>query len=544
MLDAAGGTTHFTYDSHGNKLSFTNANGKTTSYTYNVANRLVSAADRLNKTETWTYDAGGRMLTHTEAAGNVKSLTYDNLSRVTGVSYVQGAMAQLASPVTYTYDANGNRTAMTDSNGATNYTYDALNRPTAISFPPASFPPSGATVSYSYDCNDNRTAMVYGGKTISYQYDANNRMSVVSDGTRTTSYSYDAADDLLSISYPNSASVQYSYDDAGRIRQVTNLFAGSTTATSTPISSFTYVLDNVGNRTRITDGSGKITALTYDLLYRVTRATVASKATSYTYDAVGNRLTMKSPSTSVTYTYDAGDRLLSAGTKPFTYDDNGNLLSSGAGAGQLTYGYDSANRLVSVTGGPAANSFSYDGDSHRISQQVATGTYFYVNDITTSLPTVLQEQGPDGSIFYTRGRGLISAMAPNFTFYYHYDAQSTVAGLTDTTGHLAQRYLYDIWGQRNMNVPGPQVGTKNKFGYTGEALDPGTSLYYLRGRYYNPVLGRFISKDPFEGFAQLPTTLNRFIYALDNPASRVERNGLCSTDEHNATDEESASEKH
>jgi RHS repeat-associated protein len=543
VLDAAGGTTHFTYDSRGNKLTFTNANGKTTSYTYNSGNRLVSATDPLSKTEAWTYDAGGRMLTQTEAAGNVKSLTYDSLSRVTAVSYVQGAMAQQASSVTYAYDANGNRTSMTDSNGATNYTYDALNRPTAISFPTASFPSTGATVSYSYDCNDNRTAITYGGKTISYTYDANNRMSAVSDGTRTTSYSYDLADNLLSISYPNDGSVGYSYDDASRIRQVTNLFAGSSTATSTPISSFTYVLDNVGNRTQITDGNGKVTALSYDPVYRVTRTTVASKATSYTYDAVGNRLTMKAPSISVTYTYDAGDRLLSAGTMTFTYDDNGNLLSSSSGAGPVTYSYDSANRLVGVTGGLVANSFSYDGDGHRISQQVGTGTYFYLNDITTGLPTVLQEQGPDGSIFYTRGRGLISATAPNFTFYYHYDAQSTIAGLTDSTGHLAQRYLYDIWGQRNMSVPGPQVGTQNKFGYTGEALDPGTSLYYLGARYYNPVLGRFISKDPFEGFAQVPSTLNRFVYALDNPASQVERNGLYSSDERNATDKENACEK-
>ena len=82
-----------------------------------------------------------------------------------------------------------------------------------------------------------------------------------------------------------------------------------------------------------------------------------------------------------------------------------------------------------------------------------------------------------------------------------------------------------------MKVPGPHVGTKNKFGYTGEALDPGTSFYYLRGRYYNPALGRFISKDPFEGFVELPATLNRFVYALDNPATRTERNGLCTSAE-------------
>src|SRR5438045_3074944 len=110
VLDAAGGTTHFTYDSHGNKLTFTNANGKTTSYTYSSANRLVSATDPLGMTETWSYDAGGRMLTHTEAAGNVKSLTYDSLSRVTMVSFVQGAMAQQASSVAFAYDRNGNRT--------------------------------------------------------------------------------------------------------------------------------------------------------------------------------------------------------------------------------------------------------------------------------------------------------------------------------------------------------------------------------------------------------------------------------------------------
>ncbi len=94
-----------------------------------------------------------------------------------------------------------------------------------------------------------------------------------------------------------------------------------------------------------------------------------------------------------------------------------------------------------------------------------------------------------------------------------------------------------------MKVPSPQVGTKNRFGYTGEALDPGTSLYYLRSRYYNPTLGRFISKNSFEGFAQLPNTLNRFVYTLDNPATRVERNGLCSNDERSATDKESACEQ-
>src|SRR5207245_2528126 len=107
------------------------------------------------------------------------------------------------------------------------------------------------------------------------------------------------------------------------------------------------------------------------------------------------------------------------------------------------YGYDAANRLISVTGGATASIFTYDGDGNRVSQQVGTNTYTYLNDISDGFTTVLDETGPDGEIHYVRGRGLVSADGPSFTHFYQYDAQSTVAGVTDTTGHLKERYVYD-----------------------------------------------------------------------------------------------------
>jgi RHS repeat-associated protein len=97
-----------------------------------------------------------------------------------------------------------------------------------------------------------------------------------------------------------------------------------------------------------------------------------------------------------------------------------------------------------------------------------------------------------------------------------------VAGLTDTTGHLAQRYVYDVWGVVTRSSRGPQVGLQNKFGYTGEALDPGTSLYYLRARYYDPTLGRFLNKDPLAGFDVTPQSLNRFGYGTTGRLLRTE----------------------
>lgn len=521
--DALGGTTSYTYDARGNRVSFTNARGKTTSYTYDSGNHLLATTDPLSNTTIFNYDAGGRLIKQVEPAGNSKSLSYDISTRLVSVAYTRGSLGSNAGPVTYTYDTNGNRLTMADSTGSTSYTYDIRNRVTAIIFP------DGRAVSYSYNCNDNRTSLTYAGITVNFTYDAINRLTSVSDGTAVTTYAYDAADDVLNVGYANGASVAYAYDAAGRIVQVRNTYIGSNSPSPSSISSFTYVLDNVGNRVQVTDGTGKVSKYTYDKLYRLTNAAVGGKTTSYTYDAVGNRLTLNAQSASIAYSYDDANRLISAGSIPFTFDDNGNQATEGSGTAQVTFSFDSADRLTSASGGGFVSSgFGYDGDGNRVSQMVGTNTYRYLNDISTGFATVLQEAGPDGAIVYVRGRGLVSAEGPSFTYYYHYDALGSVAGLTDPTGHLAQRYVYDVWGLRALSAPGPQVGTRNKFGYKGEALDPGTSLYYLRARYYDPTLGRFISQDPLSGFDREPQSLNRFVYVRNNPATLTDRTGLCS----------------
>jgi RHS repeat-associated protein len=154
-----------------------------------------------------------------------------------------------------------------------------------------------------------------------------------------------------------------------------------------------------------------------------------------------------------------------------------------------------------------------------------------LNDTSTGFPVVLKETGPDGTIVYTRGRNLISATGA-LNAFYHYDAQSTIMGLTDFTGHLQQRYVYDVWGQRAQIVPASSNNaTPNKFGYTGEALDPGTSLYFLRARYYDPSLGRFLTRDSFPGFDLWPQTLNRYVYVRNNPATLTDRTGHCFDDD-------------
>jgi RHS repeat-associated protein len=106
---------------------------------------------------------------------------------------------------------------------------------------------------------------------------------------------------------------------------------------------------------------------------------------------------------------------------------------------------------------------------------------------------------------------------------YLYDGLGTVVGLTDEHGKQVEKYDYDAWGQSIQSIPRNRIGTENKFRFTGEALDPETGLYYLRARYYDPQLGRFISKDPI-GFAGGDPNLYR--YVANDPTLLTDPSGL------------------
>lgn len=515
VTDAMGHVIRYAYDPGNNRIGFTNGNGNTTAYSYDALNRIVSIKDPLSFVTAYSYDPVGNVVATTDPKGQTNQFTYDALNRLLTISYAGGGK------VAYSYDPDGNRTSMVDSHGTTIYTYDALDRLTAVDNP------GGNIVAYSYDADGNRASLTYpDGKVAKYVYDAMDRLASVTDWLgQTTAYKYDESDNLVAIAYPNQASVTFNYDSANRLVQVLNSYRGST---GNPISSFTYVLDPVGNRVQATDGSGVVTTYGYNPLYELTSVNVDGKITDYTYDADGNRLSMTAPGTSDTYVYDADDRLLIGGESSFTYDADGNETSKTLtiGGQPIVYTYDAANRLLSATGGAVTSTFAYDGDGDRISQTVGSGTYSYVNDVASQLPGVLQESGPDGNISYAYGVGRISESSSAFDYFYQYDGLGSVVGLTDQSAKLAGRYSYDAWGQTVLSAPAPQLGTTNKFQFTDEALDPGTQLYYLRARYYDPSVGRFLTVDPLAGTAVASLGANRYGYANANPLSYTDPAGL------------------
>gem|GEM_PF-6753040 len=97
------------------------------------------------------------------------------------------------------------------------------------------------------------------------------------------------------------------------------------------------------------------------------------------------------------------------------------------------------------------------------------------------------------------------------TIHYLQDGQGSVTALTNGSGGLIGRYHYTPWGEGWADAGLPSQPLK----WTGRELDE-TGLYYLRGRYYLPSLGRFMSEDP----GGLAASLNLYTFAHNSPVLR------------------------
>ncbi len=505
VTDAIGSIVRYFYDAVGNRTGVQDANGRTTTYTLDAVNRLVSVADPLGHSTSYTYDEVGNPTAITDPNGSVTQYAYDELNRQSQITYPDQT-------IQFTYDAVGNRATMVDKTGTTHYTYDNLDRLTALTNS------DNQTIQYAYDAVGNRTRISYpGGKVVNYFFDGLNRLKTVTDGTAITQYAYDAVSRNTRTEYPNGIVSTYGYDQANRLTAIR-----STSPVSGTFLFVDYVLDNAGNRLQMADNEG-LTAYGYDALYRLTSVTYPdSTTTRYTYDAAGNRLTMTGPEGITTYTYDAADRLLSTvlngQTTAFTWDNNGNMLSKGA----TQYTYDKANRLTQVVNGATTVKYAYNGDGQRTSKSVNNVVTNYLWDTQAALPEILAETTGGATTSYAYGRDLLAMTEPSgAASYYHADGLGSVRNLSNAAGQSVTRYLYDTYGKMRSQ----QGNSHNPFKFTGQQVDEETGLIYLRARYYDPSIGRFVTRDTWPTPPGDRLNLNPYAYGANNPATLKDPDG-------------------
>jgi RHS repeat-associated protein len=591
VIDPLGNVTTYTYDALGRRTSVIDANGNTTHYEYNYRGQLIKVTDAVGNVTTYTYggsdcsSCGGgadRLTSITDASGNTTTYEYDTLGRLIKET------DPLGNTITYTYDAKGNLISQTDANGNTiNYTYDPLGRLIQKTYPDATTEvfqydekgniiyagnqyityeftrdtkgrvlrvtdSRGLTIQYEYDLVGNRVKMVTPeGEAITYTYDSNNKITGIDSWAGSFNFSYDSTGRRTTLSYPNGVTTTYEYDRAGRLVKL--LMQNSRYRT---VNSYTYTLDNVGNRLTKTEIDRKYT-YTYDAIYRLLEAIPeklkhrhrgmgkghdhGNKPEHYTYDPVGNRLT--GPSSKDYYFYNQGNQLTEYRKYLYEYDRNGNLIKKTAiddnGEEKIwTYSYDYENRLIKVVKKEEDEikivTFKYDPFGRRIEKkveeiedgeikEVKTYTYVYDNeDIILEYVSISghEEDGHHDSddredhphygrrhhkyyekkdsqyvIKYIHGPGIDEPLAieqKGKVYYYHADGLGSITALTNQRGWVVQRYEYDSFG--NMKHHGKKV--KQPYTFTGREWDKEIGLYYYRARYYDPKVGRFISFDP------------------------------------------------
>lgn len=558
--DPLGRTTQYNWCTCGSLTSQTDPNGNFTMFNRDLQGR---AYQRYNTdTSTITYLFEGQ--TALEGVG----LTSRVVSSTVGIGFGVGRRTS------YSYDVDGNinTISFSDTPGApsnpptpsVSYTYDNHNRVKKMTV--------GGTDETIYDYNVIPASPTLGaGKlntidgpladdTITFGYDELGR--VINQGIEGSEDSVVHYDSLGRVTWTENAlghfnntylgvtprltqtvaqaigqSTYYNYfweDPEARLETLENQATGGAT-----LSRFDYtynVEDQILSWIRQLGPTTSERWFEYDdaqqLLFarNASNPGSATEVNGYVYDNAGNRtsdskVAPQSQPIQRVYTINEVNQIDSIETYqgPFstepvdlTYDLAGNLTDDGEGK---TFEWDGANRLTAIDFGSQRSEFTYDGLSRRVkivekmgSTVTSTKHFVWVGN------TIAQERDSQNTVtrqYFSEGEYREKG------YYYTRDHLGSIRELTNSNGTLVARYDYDPYGNRTKLSGTADVD----FGYTGHYHHAPSGLILTLYRAYNPVHGRWISKDPIGENGGI----NLYGYVDADPVGRTDPLGLRST---------------
>ena len=552
-----GYSTFTEYDENGNIVKLTDAEGNVVTNQYDEINSLILSTDAMDVDTQYTYDSVGNLVktienlntTREEKTENV----YDNLGRIINSTDAESGTAK------YEYDRLGNVSSQIDPNGGrTEYTYDNMGRLTETINPIGgtktytyddvgqlasqknargqettyeyykngwikSFTDELGTVSYTYDGNGNVLTVTDENGTITREYDNMNRVTKYTDFRgNTIEYSYDQLGNLVALTYPGGRVVRYTYYKTGNVKTVTD-WDGK-------VTSFEY--DGNGRLTKTSRADGSVEERTYDANGRL--VTIVDKNGEnvinqkvYSYDESGNVTEISSSDgttmdglTSSEMKYNENNQLIEYNGEEVKYDADGNMIYGPLNGKMAEFEYDCRNRLVSAGG----ISYEYDAENNRISQtENGAKTEYVVDSNSSSLTRILTAEKEGDTTYYIYGIGLIAQENGNEYLIYHFNNIGSTEAVTNIDGEIVETFDYGPYGE---------LLSENKCGimflYNGElgVATDSNGLYYMRARYYNPEIKRFINQDVMTGSIVNTPTLNRYAYVNGNPISLNDPFGL------------------
>ena len=552
----------------------------TTSYSYSGLTTQVTSPNTTTVTvenalgETVSQTTNGKKVSYTYyASGAVKAATPEGGAPISMEYDLVGNRTKLTDPdagvITTVYDAWGQLKSETQSVHigkspvATNYTYSKgllskVNR-------------QGEVTNYDYDSNNRVSGIRMDGKhTRQFAYDRLDRVvkvveNIKNEKTYTTETVYDVFGRIKKEIYPDGYAVNNSYDSYGNLISVTDSYdnkiwqglsanargqlikskQGNTektqlydsrglpsSITATGIIIMAYTFNNKGNLISRSDLlTGHKEDFVYDNMNRLTawdvsKNNVSQVNNSINYNPTTGTITTKSD---VGFTFNYGEE----NGKPHA------LTSISGKPGRIpnvaqTVTYTDFKKVKSISLGNKSLVLDYGVDEQRRKGVFKEGNVTFTRYYSGNYEEEISLSGKVKKIHYISGgdglAGIYINDDGNRSFYSAYcDYQGSLLALTDMNGVVKEKYAYDPWGNRRNPASWKDTDTRTKFivdrGYTlHEHLD-GFGLINMNGRVYDPLLGMFLSPDPYVQAPGNWLNYNRYGYCYGNPLVYTDPNG-------------------
>lgn len=208
-------STRFAYDAAGRLVQVTDSGENFTSITYDSLGRKTSMTEPNTGAWAYSYDGNGNLTSQTDAKGQTLTFEYDALNRLARKVYPVDPGTGTSPTVTYTYDTGtngkGRRTGMTDLAGSASYTYDALGRLTSVT---QITDGTAYTTQTTYTSFGQVGTITYpDGEVVTYTYDEGGRVRAAAGAQAyVNDVAYGAAGQILSLDYANGAVSRWTYD--------------------------------------------------------------------------------------------------------------------------------------------------------------------------------------------------------------------------------------------------------------------------------------------------------------------------------------------
>jgi RHS repeat-associated protein len=519
LSDPAGNRWYYSYDTVSQRIGISDPDHGTWGYSFDSAGNILTQTDAKGQITKFTHDALGRVLTKTTRFGlsgaETTTTTYDEVR--TGFYNIGKPTTQANPAASFAYDHDKNGLEVKRTQTVDGIAQVSLTERDII----------GQVIGKRWPDNDVVGRVASSGTA--FGYDAAGRLKSLPGFI--TAMAYDARGKVTTASYANGTSVTNVYGGVGGWLKAVTL-----TKSGTTLLGLTYSHDAIGRISSVVTAnqSTESWTYTYDELDRLNHA-------ANTGDSGLDRWVLYDNAHNITFMTQVGNYAYptqgpsairphgatTAGPYTLIYDANGNVTSTAKAGWSRVIAWDGENRPSAITLNGVVTQFVYGPDGRRLKKIAGTGpslqtTLYLGADLEAPLAVGATAGAPVAAQWRKHVHGDARKVG-SVASWLHRDHLASVRVTSDAAGALSKRQHYHAYGEQ-IAVSGPGANDGETKGYIGEAADAETGLIYLNARYYDAVIGRFVSPDWWDPILPGVGT-NRYSYSENDPVNKSDPSG-------------------